>query len=301
MTIPDFQSIMLPLLDFTKDQKEHSLEEIWENMCKFFKLTEEEKNQILPSGQQTRMGNRTAWAATYLKKAFVLNSPRRGIYIITQRGLDILKQNPQRIDIKYLEQFPEFVEFRTIKEGQPSTTNKTVEEKEMENITPDEQIENGFNSIQASLGQDLLNIVRKYSPAFFEKFVLKLLENMGYGKGEVTGKSGDGGIDGFIYQDKLGLDKILFQAKRFGEDTPISISMIRDFIGTLAINEASKGVFITSSRFPKDAETVVARSQKPIKLIDGTKLVRLMIEFNIGISVEKTYERKRIDSDFFDE
>ena len=162
-------------------------------------------------------------------------------------------------------------------------------------------METGFDSIQASLGQELLSRVRTSQPAFFERLVLKLLESMGYGKGEVTGRSGDGGIDGYIHQDKLGLDKILFQAKRFGEDTPVSASMLRDFIGTLATNEANanKGVFITTSKFPKDAENNSSRSPKPIKLIDGPKLVKLMIEHNIGVSITKLYEIKKIDTDFF--
>ena len=234
-------------------------------------------------------------------KAGLLDNPIRGIIKITDRGLQVLSQNLPKINIKFLEQFPEFIEFRKIKKELSSEKGKALAEteKELENTNPDELMENGFNSIQASLGQELLDKIRKNSPIFFEKVVLKLLENMGYGKGEVTGKTGDGGIDGFIYQDRLGLDKILFQAKRFSEDTSVSASMIRDFIGTLTTNEASKGVFITTSRFPKDAENIISRSPKPIKLIDASKLVKLMIDFNIGISTEKVYEVKKIDSDFF--
>ena len=212
-----------------------------------------------------------------------------------------MNKNPDKINIKFLEQFPEFIEFRTIKKEQVEEKSKYLAEinKEVENITPDELIENGFNSIQASLSQELLSKIRTNNPTFFERLVLKLLESMGYGKGQVTGRSGDGGIDGYIYQDKLGLDKILIQAKRFGEDTPVSASMIRDFIGTLTTNEANKGVFITTSKFPRDAENTSSRSPKPIKLIDGTRLVKLMIDHNIGVSSTKIYEIKKIDTDFF--
>lgn len=302
MTIPDYQTIMLPVLKFLKDEQEHSMRELIDYISKEFHLTKQEMEELLPSGTQPIIDNRVGWARTYMKKAGLLQDPRRGYVKIAARGQEILKQNPERIDINFLGKFPEFVEFRTIKREQSSETINPVEvDKETENITPDELMENGFNSIQASLGQEILTKVRKSSPAFFENVVLKLLSNMDYGEGKVTGQSGDGGIDGYIYQDKLGLDKILFQAKRFSEDTPVSASMIRDFIGTLATSDANKGVFITTSRFPRDAENLSSRSQKPIRLIDAPRLVKLMIEFNIGVSTEKSYEIKRIDSDFFPE
>jgi len=299
MAIPDYQTLMFPLLKSLKNGQEINVRTLIEQLCSEFKLTEQEKLELLPSGQQPIIDNRIGWAKTYLLKAGLIESPRRGFVKITQKGIDVLNKKIDKINVKFLEQFPEFIEFRTIKKEQSAEQNESASEEQVENITPDELIEDGFNSIQASLGQELLSRLRKSPPAFFENVVLKLLSNMGYGKGKVTGQSGDGGIDGYIYQDKLGLDKILFQAKRFGEDTSVSASMIRDFIGTLATNEANKGVFITTSRFPKDAENLSSRSQKSIRLIDASKLVSLMIEFNIGVSIEKTYEIKKIDSDFF--
>lgn len=300
MSIPDYETIMLPLLKYVGDGNEHSIREAVIYISDHFSLTEEEKNETLASGQ-TYVYNRVGWARTYMLKAGLLEKTTRGVFRITDVGLETLKKNPSKIDGNFLKQFPGFMEFQQMKRN-PSITSidSTVEiDDDVQEKTPDELIATGFNSIQASLGQDILVKIRGNSPAFFEKVVLKLLENMGYGKGEVTGRSGDGGIDGYIYQDRLGLDKILFQAKRFGEDSPVSASMIRDFIGTLATNEANKGVFITSSRFPKDAENNVSRSPKPIKLIDASKLVRLMIDFNIGVSIENRYEIKKIDTDFF--
>jgi restriction system protein len=279
------------------------MREVIDQISSEFKLTDQEKQELLPSGQQPIIDNRIGWARTYLLKAGLLESPKRGHVKITQNGLDVLKKNPPKINIKFLEQFPEFMEFRAIKKEQSLDKGSALieTEKEVEN-TPDELMEKGFNSIQADLAQKLLDLIRKNSPSFFEKVVLTLLENMGYGTGKVTGKSGDGGLDGYIYQDKLGLDKIIFQAKNFAEDTPVTASMIRDFIGTLATNDANKGVFITTtSRFPRDAENLAVRSPKPVKLIDGIRLVNLMIDFNIGVSTEKTYNIKRIDSDFFAE
>jgi len=301
MTIPDYQTLMLPLLKFLDDNQERNVREAIDHLCSEFKLTEQEKQELLPSGQQPIIDNRIGWARTYILKAGLIESPRRGFIKITQKGKEVLSKKPAKINIKFLKQFPEFIEFITIKKEQGEEKSKSLSEvnKEVENITPDELIENGFNSIQASLSQELLSKIRTNPHAFFEKLVLKLLESMGYGKGEVTGRSGDGGIDGYIYQDKLGLDKILIQAKRFGEDTPVSASMLRDFIGTLATNEANKGVFITTSKFSKDSENNISRSPKPIKLIDRTKLVKLMIDHNIGVSSTKIYEVKKIDTDFF--
>ena len=303
MAIPDYQTIMLPLLKFLGDGREHNAREAIDYICSEFKLTDQEREELLPTGLQPIIDNRVGWARTYMLKAGLIEAPRRGHFKITPKGIEVLNKKPNRIDIKFLEQFPEFIEFRKIKREQSAEKGKDLAEtdKAVEKVTPDELMENGFNSIQASLGHEILERIRQNPPSFFEKVVLKLLENMGYGKGEVTGRSGDGGIDGYIYQDKLGLDKILFQAKRFGEDTPVSASMLRDFIGTLATNEANKGVFITTSRFPKDAEHNISRSPKSIRLVDAPKLVKLMIDFNIGVSTEKVYEIKKIDSDFFSE
>ncbi len=286
---------MLPLLEYLNDEKEHSHRETIDHICSEFKLTEKEKQETLQNGQSI-IGNRISWAKVYMSKAGLIESTRRGFYRISQRGKKVLNEKPVEINIRYLKQFPEFLEFQAIKY---TNIKKDRDETEAESITPDELMENGFNSIQASLGQELLIKLRSNSPSFFEKVVLDLLSNMGYGEGKVTGKTGDGGVDGLINQDRLGLDKIFFQAKRFGEDTPVSASMLRDFVGTLEVNGISKGVFMTTSRFPKDAENVISRSQKSIVLVDGPKLAKLLIDFNIGVSTTKTYEIKRIDSDYF--
>lgn len=305
MTIPDFQSIMLPLLRYLEDGQEHAYRETVDHICSELKLTDKEKQETLQSGQPI-IGNRVSWARIYMSKAGLIESIGKGFFKITQRGREVLNNNPKEINIRFLRQFPEFVEFQTIKgkivkkEHEVEKSNGSAEiEREVEDITPDELMENGFNSIQASLSQELLTTLRSNSPSFFEKVVLKLLSNMGYGEGRVTGKSGDGGVDGFISQDKLGLDKIFFQAKRFGENIPVSASMLRDFIGTLEVNGVNKGVLMTTSRFQKDAIKVISGTHKSIILVDGPKLVQLMIDFNIGVSTVKTYEIKRIDSDFF--
>lgn len=301
MAIPDYQTVMLPLLEYLKDQREHNIREAIDFISSHFKLTEEEKKELLPSGQQPIIDNRVSWAKTYMLKAGLIESPKRGYIKITQRGLEFLSKKPNKIDVKFLEKFPEFLEFKTMRKEQSQNKSNIIEiEKEFKK-TPDELMEEGFNLIQANLGQEILDKLRKSPSWFFEQVVLKLLSGMGYGEGKVTGKSGDGGIDGYIYQDKLGLDKILFQAKRFSEENPVSASMLRDFIGALATNDANKGVFITTSKFPKDAENIISRSPKPIRLIDAPKLVKLMIDFNIGVFVEKKYEIKKIDSDFFPE
>src|SRR3989344_8449855 len=286
---------MLPLLKCLNDGQERNVRDVIESLNSEFKLTEQEKQELLPSGQQPIFDNRVGWARTYLLKAGLIESPRRGFVRITHKGTEVLGKKPAKINVKFLEQFPEFIEFRAIKKEQGEGKNKSLAEinKEVENITPDELMENGFNSIQANLGQELLAKLRTNPPSFFEKVVLKLLTNMGYGEGKVTGQTGDGGVDGFISQDKLGLDKIFFQAKRFGEDTPVSVSMLRDFVGTLEVNGVSKGVFMTTSRFPKDAENIISRSHKSIVLIDGPKLVKLMIEFNIGVSTANSYQIKK--------
>lgn len=252
MTIPDFQSLMLPLLKYLGDGKEHNKRESIDHICIEFKLTDNEKQEQLQSGQPI-IDNRVGWARTYMLKAGLIESTRRGFFKITPRGKEILKNEPKEINTRFLRQFPEFKEFLNIKKGESENDKDFTQiETEAESITPDELMENGFNSIQASLGQELLIKLRSNSPSFFEKVVLDLLSNMGYGEGKVIGKTGDGGVDGLINQDRLGLDKIFFQAKRFGEDTPVSASMLRDFVGTLEVNGVSKGVFMTTSRFPKE-------------------------------------------------
>jgi restriction system protein len=299
MTIPDYQSLMLPLLKFLSDEQEHKTREAVEKLSDEFNLSEKERKELLPSGQQPIIDNRVGWARTYMLKAGLLSAPRRGYIKITPKGLEVLKQNPEKINVKFLEQFPDFIEFRTIKKETSKDTSK--DEEEIENVTPDELMEKGYNSINASLAQELLEKLRNVDPYFFEQIIANLLSAMGYGKSRVTKKSNDGGIDGEVNQDKLGLDKIFFQAKRYGENNSVTARDVRDFVGTLDLHGVNKGIFITTSRFPKDTHEILKKTPKNIILINGPKLAQLMIEYNIGVSPEKVYEIKRIDSDFFPE
>lgn len=298
MSIPDYQTIMYPLLELLKSQEEKSIRQLYDEISNKFNLNDDEKLQLLPSGRQPIIENRVGWSKTYLLKAGLLESTRRGYIKITSLGMDVLKRNINRIDIGYLNQFDGFKEFRTInKEEEPII--KSIAETETSQSTPDELIDFGINKINESLGEELLFKLRNNPPAFFEKVVLDLLINMGYGEGSVTGKTGDGGVDGFVNEDKLGLAKIFFQAKRYKEDNPVTASNLRDFVGTLEVNGVNKGVFMTTSRFPRDSENVISKTQKSIVLIDGPKLVNLMIEYNVGVSTTKTILVKRIDNDFF--
>lgn len=300
MAVPDFQSMMLPLLRFIGDGKSHSMKEAVDSISDVFNLSEEDKNEILSKGNQTRLVNRVGWARTYMKKAGLIESPSRGNIKITNEGQKLLKQSPDFINSSFLKKYPGFLEFKSISNNSLEGEEEKDEELEMEK-TPNELIEKGYAIIRGNLSQEILDRLRKETPSFFEKVILDLLSLMGYGDGEVTGRTGDGGIDGFVDQDKLGLDKIYFQAKRFNEGNNISASMIRDFVGALDLRGASKGVFITTSKFPKNSNEIVSRSQKSIVLVGGEKLVGLMIDYNLGVAVEKNYELKRIDLDYFEE
>jgi restriction system protein len=298
MTIPDFQTIMLPLLKFLSDGYEHSTRETIEHIIDYFKLSEEEKRELLPSGRQPMIDNRVGWSRTYLKKAGLIDSARRGWLKITERGRDVLKENPPVIDVKYLERFPELIEFRTIrKHGQ-----ETVEQEHYKNQTPSELLESGYERIRSALAQDLLESIKGCSYEFFERLVVELLLNMGYGgsrkdAGEAIGKSGDGGVDGIIKEDKLGLDVIYLQAKRW--DGTVGRPEIQKFVGALHGQRAKKGIFITTSDFSKDAKDYVSNIETKIVLIDGQTLAQYMIDNDVGVSKLATYEIKRIDSDYF--
>jgi len=300
MPIPSYQDIMSPLLKLTADGKEHSKDEAVEHISGLFRLTEEEKQTLLPSGHQTVIGNRAGWARTYLKMAGLLEYTKRGYFKITDRGLDTLKENPPRIDIKYLEQFPEFVEFRAKHRGDLET-----EEGRGGLKTPEELIEEGQRSITEGLSQDLLTELKKASPMFFERLVIELLVKMGYGgsvkdAGEAIGRTGDGGIDGTIKEDKLGLDRVYIQAKRW-ESNPVGRPEIQSFVGALAAHKATKGIFVTTSDFTREARDYVPKISTNVVLIDGKRLAELMIEHNIGVSTSRVVEIKKIDLDYFTE
>jgi restriction system protein len=298
MPIPDYQAIMLPLLQFAGDQKEHSLREATNVLASQFKLTEEEKNELLPSGGEGRFYNRVSWARTYLKKAELLNYPRRGFFSITSRGIELLSKNPLEIDAKFLKRYDEFVQFIEIK------NDNELENHEQQTIveTPEEILESAYQKLQENLSLEILETFKKCSPYFFEHLVVDLLVNMGYGgsrkeAGQAVGKSGDEGIDGIIKEDRLGLDIIYIQAKRW--DNVVSRPEIQKFAGALLGQSAKKGIFITTSDFSQGAIDYVARIDSKIILINGSRLTELMIEHNVGVTSVAKYEIKKIDSDYF--
>jgi restriction system protein len=301
--IPDYQSIMLPLLEIISDGKEYKMRNVTDELALKFGVTEEEQKELLPSGAAPVFYNRTAWAKTYLKKAGLIDSPKQGIVIISKRGLDVLKKKPSSINVKYLKQFSEFIEFQTSKrEGEVELESIDDQSKE----TPEESLETAYQKIRKSLASELINKVVELSPAFFEKLVVELLVKMGYGgsikdAGKAMGKSGDGGIDGTIKEDKLGLDIIYIQAKRWRPGNVVGRPELQKFVGALAGQGAKKGIFITTSNFTKEAIEYTPRNETKIVLIDGHQLAQLMIDYNLGCTPQQTYEVKKIDSDYFGE
>lgn len=298
MAVPDFQSIMLPLLHLAGDRQEHSLRESIETLGEALNLTYEEKRELLPSGRQPTFDNRVGWARTYMKKAGLLRSTRRGYFEITEGGLEVLAQKPDRIDITFLRQYPEFVEFQTPKRKKDDDDMSETDE----GATPEEEIEEVYQRLRAGLAKELLETVKGCSPTFFEHLVLDLLVRMGYGgtrkdAGEAIGKSGDGGVDGIIKEDRLGLDIVYIQAKKW--ENTVSRPEIQKFAGALQGQRARKGVFITTSGFSRAAREYVSLIDSKIVLIDGDTLAQLMIDFDIGVSGVASYELKRVDIDYF--
>lgn len=303
--IPDYQSLMLPLLKLVADGKEHRYRDLVEALAIEFKVTDEERKELLASGNQAIFDNRVGWAKTYLKKAGLLDSPKRATFVITDVGRETLAKNPDRIDAKFLRQFASFIEFQNA-----SRPGNEVEEEaiksESHDLTPEESLDKAYQRIRKSLASELLNKVVDLSPSFFEKLVVELLVKMGYGgsikdAGTAIGKSGDEGIDGTIKEDKLGLDIIYIQAKRWRPGNVVGRPELQKFVGALAGQGAKKGIFITTSNFTKDALEYTPRNETKIVLIDGVQLAQLMIDSNLGCTVQQTYELKKIDSDYFGE
>jgi len=309
MPIPDFQQCMRPLLSAISDGEVHHFNEAYEDVCKHFKVSDEEKRQLLPSGKQTVVRNRCGWAKTYMKKAGLLLDPKRSHIQITERGLQVLKDKPDSFKVKYLKEIsPEFVEFHKAK---PKVVNIEQEQtgsklSDMEDATdPLERLENAHLEIQSSLASELLQLVKDQDPIFLENLVVQLMHAMGYGgwskeSGETTQYTADGGVDGFINDDPLGLDTIYLQAKRYADNT-IGRPDLQSFVGALEMKRARKGVFITTSQFSKDALDYIEMIEKKVVLIDGEKLAALMVEHNLGVSTKETYHVKAIDTDFFDD
>ena len=280
------------------------MRDVTDGLAKQLGVTEDEQKELLPSGAAPVFYNRTAWAKTYLKKAGLIDSPKQGLVVITKKGIEVLKQNPKFIDVKYLKQFPEFIEFQSAKRDNETTETEINEDSSSQ--TPEEALETAYQKIRKSLALDILNKVITLSPAFFEKLVVELLVKMGYGgsmkdAGRAIGKSGDEGIDGTIKEDKLGLDIIYIQAKRWQPGNVVGRPELQKFVGALAGQGAKKGIFITTSSFTKDALEYVPKNETKIVLIDGGQLAQLMIDYNLGVTPVNNYEVKRIDSDYFGE
>jgi restriction system protein len=292
---------MLPLLRFAADGEEHSLSEARDALANQFQLTEADRQELLPSGHQSKFANRVAWAKVYLQQAALLASPRRGYFQISPRGAEVLHSPPARIDIKFLEQFPEFRAFRAPSaEHTPPGQLAPAHEPE----TPEETLEDSYAKIKVGLASELLTRVKAASPQFFERLVVELLVKMGYGgsrsdAGQAIGRAGDEGIDGVISQDHLGLDVVYLQAKRW--DSTVGRPEIQKFVGALHGKRANKGVFITTGPFSSDAIAYVTQIDPKVVLIDGRKLAELMIDFGIGVTTLTTYYMRRVDSDYFDE
>jgi len=300
MTVPDFQTIMLPLLKVLGDGQEHTLGEMIEILAQQFNLTQDERREILQSGNQARFDNRVGWARTYLKKARLVETTGRAKFRITQRGVEALKGKPNRIDAKFLKQYPEFREFQSLSRqhaGEDEDEKKVTQ-------TPEEVLEASYQKLRRDLAQDLLERVKKSPPRQFENLVVDLLLAMGYGgsrkdAGEAIGQSGDGGIDGIIKEDKLGLDVVYIQAKRW--ESTVGRPVVQAFAGSLEGQRARRGVLITTSQFSQDAKDYVTRIEKKIVLVDGELLAQLMIDHDIAVAEVARYTVKRMDLDYFGE
>ena len=302
MAIPNFQTFMLPLLRLSEDGKDYSVRDFLEPISKEFHLSEKDMSIMNQSGQST-FYNRVAWAKSYLKQAGLIEPTERGFFRITQRGLDVLKKAPKNIDVKFLEQFEEFIEFRKKKNPEtalPTQNSSTITDQQ----TPEESVEIAFKKFRQELEVELLQTLKNCSSVLFEKIVVDVLVKIGYGgnrvdAGEAIGRSKDGGIDGIIKEDQLGLDTIYIQAKKW--EGSIGRPEVQKFAGALQGMRAKKGVFITTSSFTREAIEYVSHLENKIVLIDGPRLAGLMIDFNVGITPIEIYETKKIDTDYFEQ
>jgi restriction system protein len=305
MTIPSYQETYIPILKHALSEKTFTTQSALYFICSYFKLSEEEKIQLTPNGTMPTIRSRTYWGIFYLRKAHLIKSTSRGKFILTERGKELLNNPPQILDDTYLLKYPEFVNFK-----QPNNQKNKLHvehiDTHQQNETAEERILAAYNELSYALADEVLEAVKACTPAFLERLIVKLLVTMGYGgsveeAGEVLGKSGDGGIDGVIKEDPLGLDTIYLQAKRYKEGSTIGRPEIQAFVGALAGHHAHKGIFITTSEFSKQALEYVKNIPQKVILIDGQKLARLMISHNIGVSIASTFHNKKIDNDFFDE
>ena len=302
MAVPDFQTLMLPLLVLMGDSAEHGLAEVIESLGDRLGLSPQEKKELLPSESDVKFDNRVRWSAFYLRKAGLLERTGRGKIRITPRGQQVLKTKPARIDVKFLKQFSEFVEFQ---QGSKKTDSEEVDTADEDSqATPEETLEASYHNLRRTLAEELLDRVKKCPPKFFEKLVVDLLVSMGYGgsrkdAGQAVGQSGDDGIDGIIKEDKLGLDVVYLQAKRW--EATVGRPVVQAFAGSLEGQRARKGVLITTSQFSQEARDYVSRIEKKIILIAGEELAQLMIDHGIGVTEVRTYSLRKMDLDYFGE
>jgi restriction system protein len=304
MAIPDFQSLMLPLMRIATDRQTHLFRDAVEVIAREFGLSEADRSEMLPSGGAPLFYNRLAWAKTHLKMAGLLELPQRGAFKITESGTELMSQPPVRIDLALLRKYPAYLLARAGGDSAGSHSAPVAQVAQAAEATPEEAIEQAHHLLQRELADEVLASIMKCRPIFFERLIVQLMIKMGYGgsreeAGRAVGRSGDGGIDGIINEDRLGLDAIYLQAKRW--EGVVGRPEIMRFVGALAGQRANKGVFITTSRFTQEAKDYAISSQYKVVLIDGERLADLMIEHDLGVSVAAIYQLKRIDSDFFSE
>jgi restriction system protein len=304
MAVPDYESLMLPLLQGLADGKEHANRDLREALAKELGLTDADRRELLPSGKQPVFNNRLGWAKTYLEKAGLVRTIRRGVYQLTADGQALLKKEPNEVSNETLGQYESFRSFIDGPGDDVGGAPVAPVAISSSKATPQEQLESAYRELRRQTEQELLDLVLKASPAFFERLVIDLLVRMGYGgtvedAGKALGRSGDGGIDGLIKEDPLGLDAVYIQAKRW--QNTVGRPDVQAFAGSLEGERARKGVFITTSSFTKEAREYVARIDKRIVLIDGVQLASLMFDHGVGVAGVSVFEVKRIDSDYFDE
>jgi restriction system protein len=299
--VPGFQDIMLPLLRLVENAHGQPVmtKEALPQLADQLGLSDDDRNELLPSGRQSRFANRVAWAASHLRAARILESAGRGLIVLTQRGMDILASNPPAVNLKVLGQFPEYLEFRAGSGEKDSTPLEVADEE-----TPEEAIEKFYKALRGEIVSEILSRLKACTPAFFEQIVVQLVVRLGYGgslkdAGQAVGKSHDGGIDGVIKQDKLGLDVVYLQAKRW--DNTVGRPHVQQFAGALAGQQANRGVFITTSDFSADAVAYAKQVATKIVLINGKQLAEYMFDHDLGVTNTLTLSLKKIDSDFFEE
>jgi restriction system protein len=302
MTIPDYQTFMRPVLHLAAE-KERTVRECIDLVADKFSLSAEEREALLPSGKQTTLANRVHWAVTFMARAGLVQRPRRGLVVATTRGREILKEYPERIDNDVLSRFPEFIEFRERSRAKvPTAGGEAPPPPSADKDTPEERIEAAYEELNLALREDLLARITKSDPTFFEHLIIDLMIGKGYGgpgSGHHLGRTSDGGIDGIINEDPLGLDIVFLQAKRYAPGNVIGVDKVREFAGSLDERGAVKGVFVTTSHFAPQAKAYAERSHKRLILIDGEELTRLLVNYGVGVRAFRTIDFKKVDQDYF--